>query len=337
MATRLYLRNDTWDTNRYKLATQKGAGTSTKVVNTAAAVEVQWTNGAGGAAIEWCSEPLQAAATISGTVSFNIWAQESNMSANAGARARLYKVSNDRATWTEMGGGPFDDQAEFSSTGSSNYLWTGAPTSNNALSVGERLGVRLYLDDNCGVALATGYTCTLTYDGATTAASGDTYIQTTENLWLETLTVEVTAEDLALSEGAVSADIPAGDISVTGLSDDTLALAEEAISATRELVLLEAALSDETLALSDSGFVSLESPLRITDEAPTAERLELLFEAAPSDETLTLSDADLTAQVVEVGPGDLSTTGLTDDTLVLADQAVDVGLDLAVFVYRSLS
>jgi hypothetical protein len=183
MATRLYLRSTTWDTNRYKLSTTPGTAVATKTVNTATAAQVQWTDGAGGSAIEWCSDPLSSSATISSAVTFNIWAVESNMSANAGARARLYKVSNDRATWTEMGGGPWDDNVEFPyPTTRAAHSWTGTPTSNNALSAGDRIGVRLFLDDNCGVALVNGYTATLGFDDDVASADGDTYIETVENL-----------------------------------------------------------------------------------------------------------------------------------------------------------
>src|SRR5512139_333855 len=174
----LYLRNTTWDSNRYKLDPSRGAGVQTKIVNTAAGgTDIQWTVSAGGAVIEWCSPSLTEAVNISGTVTINIWAKESNMSANAGGRARLYKVSNDRATWTAIGG-PWDDGVEFA-TGIGVFNWTGSPTST-AFDAGDRIGVRLYIT-NVGT-MGGGYTCTVDHDGATPAEDGDTYISTTETL-----------------------------------------------------------------------------------------------------------------------------------------------------------
>src|SRR5512139_2024524 len=176
----LYLRNTTWDSNRYKLDPSRGAGVQTKIVNTAAGgTDIQWTVSAGGAVIEWCSPSLTEAVNISGTVTINIWAQESNMSANAGGRARLYKVSADRATWTAIGG-PWDDGVEFGFGGSRTvFHWTGATTATD-FAVGERIGVRLYIT---GVGpMATGYTCTVGHDGANSGQDGDTYVSTTETL-----------------------------------------------------------------------------------------------------------------------------------------------------------
>src|SRR5262245_19065033 len=58
-----------------------GAGTSNTVTGPTSGVEIVTS----ALPIEWFSEPLAADVTISGTVTFNVWMSENNMSANVAA------------------------------------------------------------------------------------------------------------------------------------------------------------------------------------------------------------------------------------------------------------
>lgn len=109
----------------------------------------------------WITPPLSADVTISGTVTFNIAANESNMSANATIGGSLYRIDSQglptlivRASYsTELG------------TTSAIRNWTGSPTSTN-MKIGDRLLLVLWIDDGSGVTMATGYTVQITTDAA---------------------------------------------------------------------------------------------------------------------------------------------------------------------------
>ncbi len=93
MATKLFLRQTYASGIGAFLDMLPTASTDyiTGVVNTAASgTQIQWTDSAGGSVLEWISGRVPSGGfTLSGTMSFSLWARESNMSANCGARARL--------------------------------------------------------------------------------------------------------------------------------------------------------------------------------------------------------------------------------------------------------
>lgn len=181
MATKLFLR-DTSNSgigNFYDMVGSAGSSTSTGVVNTTASgTEIQWTRTAGGTVLEWISGRVPSGGfTLSGTMTFSIWAQESNMLANCGARARVFKRAAN-GTETEVGGGPYNDGVEFG-TSTGEFDWTGTPSSTS-FAENDRIVVRYYIT-NAGGTMATGYTCTITYNGAD-AATGDSFFQINENV-----------------------------------------------------------------------------------------------------------------------------------------------------------
>lgn len=94
MATKLFLRNTTNNAIGVfqDMQTTAGSGSTTGVVNTTASgTEIQWTQTAGGTVLEFISGGAPSGGfTLSGTMTFSIWAHESNMNANCGARARVY-------------------------------------------------------------------------------------------------------------------------------------------------------------------------------------------------------------------------------------------------------
>lgn len=132
----------------------------------------------------WLSRPLAAAVTISGTVTFNIWALESSMSANATLKVKVFRISNTgtvvstiidstRTSATELG------------TSDAAINWTDTPTSTN-MAKGDRIMVVIYATDSSGATLASGFTWTVNYAGTTGGASGDSYVQFNESLTFST-------------------------------------------------------------------------------------------------------------------------------------------------------
>lgn len=193
MATKLFLRETTLNgigTFR-DMVTTAGASLTTGVVNTAiSGTNIQWTKTAGGSVLEWISGRSPAGGwTLSGTMTFNIWAQESNMTANCGGRARYYKRTAG-GTETEIATSPADDGVEFG-TARAAMNWTEVPTST-AFAENDRLVVRYFIT-NIGT-MSGGFTCTMAYDAATGGADGDSWVQINE-----TITFKVEDQNLAPS------------------------------------------------------------------------------------------------------------------------------------------
>ena len=186
MATTLYLRNidaniyNTGNTTQYEFMTEsRGATADSGVVNTTASgTDIIWTKTAGGAVLAWISEPVDSTQSVTAsTVTFNIWALESNMNANAGGRARLFRWSANNETETLIAG-PANDGVEFGTTIGA-FNWTTTATATTLLK-GDRIVARFYIT-NIGT-MATGFTCTLGFNGPTAGANGDSYVVLTDNL-----------------------------------------------------------------------------------------------------------------------------------------------------------
>lgn len=180
MATKLFLRDTTANAiGVFKdMLIAAGAASTTGVVNTAASgTEIQWTQTAGGTVLEFISGRVPAGGfTLAGTMTFSIWARESNMNANCGGRSRVFKRTA-AGSESEIGGGPYNDGVEFG-TAAAEMVWTGTPTST-AFSEDDRIICRYYIT-NIGT-MASGHTCTLTYNAAD-AATDDSFFQITENV-----------------------------------------------------------------------------------------------------------------------------------------------------------
>lgn len=187
MATTLYLRNidaniyNTGNTTQYDfMTTTRGAAVSSAVVNTTAGgTDVIWTETAGGRVLAWISEPIDDSSPniTASTITFNIWALESNMNANSGGRARLFRWNAVDGTETLIAG-PANDGVEFGTTIAA-FNWTTTATAATLLK-GDRIVVRYYI---AGVGtMGNGFTCTMNFNGATAGASGDSYVILTDNL-----------------------------------------------------------------------------------------------------------------------------------------------------------
>lgn len=187
MATKLFLRNtqanrvypDDTVRRMLDLLTTAGPSLQTAVVNTAASgTDIWWTKTAGGFSLEWVSPPVSADFTIAttDTLTFNLWALENSMNANAGARVHLYVWNRGNGGGeNEMPGSPFTSAAELNTVAAVNN-WTGNLSSSQLVRENDRIVVRAYIAA-VGGTMAGGFTCTLDYDGPTGAADGDSWVQ----------------------------------------------------------------------------------------------------------------------------------------------------------------
>lgn len=181
MATKLFIRDskDSAIGVFRDLLTTAGAGVAPlgEIGTAASGTEIQWKNNGQVELLEWISGRAPSGGfTLAGTMTFSIWARESNMNANCGARARVFKRTA-AGVETEVGGGPYNDGVEFG-TGATEMVWTGAPTST-AFAEDDRLIVRYYIT-NVGT-MGGVYVCSLDY-GAVDATTGDSFFEITENV-----------------------------------------------------------------------------------------------------------------------------------------------------------
>jgi hypothetical protein len=153
---------------------------TTGVVNTVASgTQIQWTRTAGGTVLEWISGRSPAGGwTLSGTVTFNTWALESDMTANCGMRCRLFRRTN-AGVETEVTGGPFNKGSEFGTSANTADQWTGSATSI-AFAEDDRLVIRFYIT-NVGT-MGGPFTCTMHYDTSTGNADGDVWVELTQTV-----------------------------------------------------------------------------------------------------------------------------------------------------------
>lgn len=179
MATKLFLRNTQTNgigSTYFDMLIDAGAGATTAVTTAVASgTEIQWTQTAGGTLIQWISGRVPSGGFTLTAGSFSGWYLESAMGVNAGQRIRIFRRDTGGGE-TELGGGPFDDNAEFAlAIAEEAFPWDCTDT---AFAEDERILVKLYME-NIGT-MGDG-TVTLTYNAAD-AAEGDSFFSITENV-----------------------------------------------------------------------------------------------------------------------------------------------------------
>jgi hypothetical protein len=137
---------------------------------------VEWRDSLSQTSMGFMTGPLAADVTISGTITFNLWAFESSMSANAAINCLVYRIRGDTlarslvaqsARTTELG------------TSASVGNFTATPTSTGFLK-GDRILIVPYIDD--AGTMGGSYTVTLDYGLGSAGADGDSYVEFTETL-----------------------------------------------------------------------------------------------------------------------------------------------------------
>lgn len=169
MATKLFFRTTTTNgvTDYWDLLSTAGAGSSHQMTctTTASGTEIPFRENTGTTVKYFITEYVASAFTLT-SVDFSTFHFESNMSANAGPRARVFK-RNLAGTETELGGGPFNDGVEFS-TSVLRHDWTGNVT-DTAFAVDDRIVIKMYAT-NVGT-MAAGFQALFRIDG--TEAGGE--------------------------------------------------------------------------------------------------------------------------------------------------------------------
>lgn len=169
-----------------EMRTARGDGVDSVIVNTATGwtAPIQWTDSAGGTVVEWYSKQLSAF-TLAERVSLNIRALESSAAATAGLRMELATTDNDGSNVVIWAAANFNsdatvDRGELTNSEAA-YVWhLGAD--DLAVSDGQRLRLRAYIDDTGNTPMVTGHTATLFYDGTSGGASGDSFITLTQTV-----------------------------------------------------------------------------------------------------------------------------------------------------------
>ena len=181
MSTSVYLSNDPSDLSGYLKAyintrsPNASATASTAVTNTVAGMittTTVMTLTAAGSTAKWITVPLKAAVTISTTPFMNTWAVESNASANAlvALSFQQYTTSAQTAFFTSSIG------TELATT-AARVPWlkaAGETETSTAFSAGDRLIIAPLI--GAVGTQASGYTVSMTYNGNTANAAGDTYV-----------------------------------------------------------------------------------------------------------------------------------------------------------------
>jgi carbon monoxide dehydrogenase subunit G len=159
--------------------TSRGSGVQTDVTNTAAGftAPIQVTDTAGGTVVDWFTKRLQAF-TLTALAVGNIRALESNVAANASIRVEIARVAADGTSPTVWAS--WNMSANNTRTGELNTTETAETVNVSgddlAISAGQRLRIRLYIDDMPTTAMGASQTVTTYYAGTSGGASGDTYI-----------------------------------------------------------------------------------------------------------------------------------------------------------------
>lgn len=125
---------------------------------------------------EWISPPLAADVTISGTITFNLWAMESSMNANVAINAALWRLTPQGAFGAQL---LQSAQTAELGTGFAPFNFNVLPSST-AFTKGDRLYLIVFGDD--AGTMAAGFTFSLTFGGATPGSNGDSYVTFADTL-----------------------------------------------------------------------------------------------------------------------------------------------------------
>jgi hypothetical protein len=249
MATKLFLRDA--KTNAIgvfrDLSTTAGSGVAPlgEITTIASATEIQWKNNGEVELLEWISGRAPVGGfTLSGTMTFSIWARENNMNANCGARSKVFKRT--AAGVETLIGGPYNDGVEFG-TAAAEMVWTGTPTST-AFAENDRLIVRYYIT-NIGT-MAGGFVCSIDY-GAADATTGDSFFQINENVTFKAEDAPAITGTMAVTESGADDFTAVGGVAVSGSVAATETGADDftaagGVAATGSLAASEAGADDFT-------------------------------------------------------------------------------------------
>lgn len=181
MATKLFLKSPLSSLNSiygYASLVRSVLAAATAVTNTTASgTKIQATKTGGGTVVKWISPPLLNPITISGTVTFNLWAKEANAANNATVRMELQRYTAGAETGVAFAAASFGSEVTTTILAKN---WTATPSSTTFLA-GDRIVAYIYIV-NVGTMGAGSPGVTVDYAGPTNALDGDSFFQFTENI-----------------------------------------------------------------------------------------------------------------------------------------------------------
>jgi hypothetical protein len=191
----------------FMLDTARGAGVVSKTLTsvTGPTSGIELNQGSASLPWWWWTPAVDQDFTLSGTVTFNLWALESSMNANAAVNCSLILWRNGTAVSTICNTANGTEEG----TSAAGHSIPVTPSSTNVRK-GDRLIAIVWFDDATATSMGSGFTLTFRYDGATASADGDSFIQLTETIGF--LTTDPTIETLWLNE--VASDVTIGGASI---------------------------------------------------------------------------------------------------------------------------
>lgn len=159
-----------------KALTTRGSGVTNAVTNTSAGPTTGIQITSAGSLAEWYTPPLEAF-TLGGKAKFNIRAYESNALANASLKAEIAVCASDGTSPVVWGAACVESDSLGGELGTSDVAEVAWVAGDDvAVTAGQRLRFRIYVDDVAIGPLVSGYSATVSYNGATAGALGDTYV-----------------------------------------------------------------------------------------------------------------------------------------------------------------
>ena len=128
-----------------------------------------------GSYVVWLSDPLAAAVTVSGSITFNLWAAEGSMSANCSINCLIRRLQPD-GTYTTV---HKTVRTGESATSSTKYNWAETPGAGVDFAIGDRVVIVPFGDD--AGTMGAGYYHTFYYN-AQGNVSGDSFVTFTETM-----------------------------------------------------------------------------------------------------------------------------------------------------------
>lgn len=161
-----------WDTE------SAGDSAVVRTTNTAAGPTngVDARNNASGSPMEWLTPYIEEPVTISGTITFNIWAAESVAAANTAINVLIETVGPVNQLGTQII--KTARTVELSTTRVA-VNFTGTPTST-VINKGDRLRIRIFGDDSTA-NMGSGNTFNVGFGSPTASVDGDSWVQFTED------------------------------------------------------------------------------------------------------------------------------------------------------------
>lgn len=141
---------------------------------------VQLTRAAAGTVLAWLTDPLAAVDLTAEAWTAHLWAYESAIAANAALRLQVFQFTN-----AEAGAALLDHNpgTELGLATKDSLYTTGAATATS-LNAGDRLVIKVLLDDATGENMATGHSVTFAYNGEGPRMEGDSFLVCPNTLYL---------------------------------------------------------------------------------------------------------------------------------------------------------